>query len=114
MSPEKQRIAIAMACGWTDIRRQRLYAGDQDLYGTKLKGAEKHRNRLPDYLTDLNAMHEAEKVLTEKGVNEWWSYVAFINRHNPRPFGTETAVHATAAQRSEAFLRTLGFWEDEQ
>jgi hypothetical protein len=62
MSPEKQRIAIAMACGWTDIRRQRLYAGDQDLWGTKLKSGEKHRNRLPDYRNDLNdrnAMHDA-------------------------------------------------------
>ena len=68
---------------------------------------------LPDYLNDLNACHEAEKVLTEKGVNAWWGYVAFINRHNPRPFGTETAVHATAAQRCEAFLRTLGLWEEE-
>ena len=113
MSPEKQRIAIATACGWTDIRRQNLYAGDRDLYGNKLIGAEKHRNRLPDYPSDLNACHEMEKVLTEKGVNAWWSYVAFINRHNPRPFGTETAVHATAPQRCEAFLRTLELWEKE-
>ena len=65
-------------------------------------------------IDDLNACHEMEKVLTEKGVNAWWSYVAFINRHNPTPFGTETAVHATAPQRYKAFLRTLGLWEEEQ
>ena len=113
MTRDQQRIAIATACGWTDIRRQNLYAGDRDLYGNKLIGTEKHRHRLPDYLGDLNACHEMEKVLTEKGVNAWWSYVAFINRHNPRPFGTETAVHATAAQRSEAFLRVMELWEEE-
>jgi len=58
-------------------------------------------------------MHDAEKVLTEKGVNTWWTYVDFINRHNLTPFGQSTAVHATAAQRAEAFLRTIGKWEGE-
>jgi hypothetical protein len=112
MTPDQQRIAIATACGWKDIRRQRLYAGDQDLWGNKMIGGEKHRNRLPDYLNDLNACHEMEQVLIDKGVNAWWEYVAFINRHNPRPFGSETAVHATASQRAEAFLRTLGLWQE--
>ena len=115
MSPEKQRIAIATACGWTDC----LFplASNVSLPFTErvLCGIPPHstiHKPLPDYLGDLNACHEMEKVLTEKGVNEWWSYVAFINRHNPRPFGTETAVHATAAQRCEAFLRTLGLWTE--
>jgi hypothetical protein len=112
MSPDQQRTAIATACGWTEIRRQNLYAGDRDLYGNQLIGGEKHRNRLPDYLNDLNAMHEAEKMLTDKGVNAWWAYVAFINRHNPTPFGSETAVHATAAQKSKAFCDTLGLWQE--
>jgi hypothetical protein len=57
-------------------------------------------------------MHEAEKVLTEKGVTAWWKYVDYINRFNPTPFGHETAVHATARQRAEAFLKTIGKWED--
>jgi hypothetical protein len=68
-------------------------------------------DHIPDYCDDLNAMHEAEKMLTEKGVNMWWEYVGFINRCNPTPFGSETAVHATANQRAEAFLKTLGKWE---
>ena len=64
----------------------------------------------PDWCNDLNAMHEAEKVLVEKGVNMWWRYVDFINRHNPTRLGRETAVHATARQRAEAFLLALGKW----
>lgn len=102
MSPEKQRIAIATACGWT-----------ADSWCLTPSGWV-FADAVPDYLNDLNAMHEAEEVLMEKGVNAWWSYVAFINRHNSRQFGTETAVHATAAEKCEAFLRTLGLWEEEQ
>jgi hypothetical protein len=122
MSPEKQRIAIAMACGWTDIRRQRLYLGDQDLWGTKLIGGEKHRNRLPDYHNDLNAMHEAEKVLTYEQKEQ---FVFWMNHIHPsadihhsdtqKDFRLEvfSLVHSPASQRCEAFLRTLGLWEEE-
>jgi hypothetical protein len=105
MTPDQQRIAIATACGWTDIRRQRLYAGDQDLWGTKITGGEKHRNRLPDYLNDLNAFHEMEKVLTSEQVT---SYVDFLELMNER---WSTPAFATAPQRAEAFLRTLNLWQ---
>ena len=101
MKIEKQQRAIERICGW-EAMPEGHYHPDNPIGQTK-----------PDYLNDLNACHEMEKVLTEKGVNEWWSYVAFINRHNPRPFGTETAVHATAPQKCEAFLRTLGLWEED-
>jgi hypothetical protein len=95
MTPDQQRIEIATACGWTD---------------TQIIDGKYGQTDVPDYIGDLNAMHEAEKVLTDKGVNAWWAYVANINRNNPRPFGSETAVHATAAQKAEAFLRTLNLW----
>lgn len=103
MTPEKQRIAIATACGWKPDKRGLGWLSPHGYYAPE-----------PDYLADLNACHEMEKVLTEKGVNAWWTYVGFIHRHNPTPFGTETAVHATAPQRAEAFLRTLGLWEEER
>ena len=118
MSPEKQRIAIATACGWTDIRRQNLYRGDRDLYGTKLIGAEKHRNRLPDYLADLNACHEMEKRLDYEQCEAFSNTVADIvqaaNREKDYAFPWSFArIHATAAERCEAFLRVMGLWEDE-
>ena len=97
MTPEKQRIAIAEACE----TMQWSYALPQKCVGASV----------PKYTEDLNAMHDAEKVLTEKGVDTWWAYVDLINRHNLIPFGQSTAVHATAAQRAEAFLRTIGKWE---
>jgi hypothetical protein len=68
---------------------------------------------LPDYLTDLNAMHEAEKVLDE---NQWRTYgdllVAKIKPYAGPGLWNHRHVHATPAQRAEAFLRTLGKWDD--
>jgi len=86
VTPEAQRIAIAEACG-----------EDSDSIVREL---------IPDYLTDLNAMHEAEKVLNEKQdhiMNDTlWDMCE----------GRKYLWHATAAQRAEAFLRTIGKWEE--
>jgi hypothetical protein len=65
---------------------------------------------LPDYLSDLNAMHEAEKVLMYKqqiDFMEWLGMCCDDYGHKAWKY-----VHATAAQRAEAFLRTLGKWEE--
>jgi hypothetical protein len=112
MTPDQKRIAIATACGWTDIRRQRLYLGDQDWWGTKLKGAEKHRNRLPDYLTDLNACHEMEQVLTHDQQIDYMEWLGLSS--DDHWYKVWAYVHATAAERCTAFIRTLGLWEKEQ
>ena len=60
----------------------------------------------PDYLNDLNAMHEAEKVLTDEQKRE---YRICLFRLCDCYAGRE--VHATAAQRAEAFLKTLNLWK---
>ena len=57
-----------------------------------------------DFCNDLNAMHEAEKVLNKE---QWVAYGRELSRLNVFPM-----VHATAKQRAEAFLRTLGKWEE--
>lgn len=105
MNTEQKRIKIVEACGWRYLDSRPGYPR-----GIAKDGVT---HELPDYFNDLNAMHEAEKVLTEKGVNTWWAYVDHLNRNNPTPFGHETAVHATAAQRAEAFGLTLNLWEKE-
>ena len=106
MTPEAQRIAIAEACGWTDIRAQKI-GNDHDSWGTK----DGQRNRIPDYLSDLNAMHEAEKVLTDE---QWSKYDEELYRTTGSSLldaaRGKKRNHATAAQRTEAFLRTLNLW----
>jgi len=54
---------------------------------------------------DLNAMHEAEKVLT---FDEWDIYCVHLGDTQP------SCAKATARQRAEAFLRTIGKWEEVQ
>lgn len=114
MKAEAQRIAIAEACGW---KVQPVSAKDgiptwlTYLPGGKYvgvfswKGLEKN---LPDYLNDLNAMHEAENILTD---TQWNTYLACLTHVVGQYKKARFRVHATAAQRGEAFLRTIGKWE---
>ena len=99
MTLEQQRIAIAEACGWTRIGWNGVY---QDWLGDR-PNEDRDTYPIPDYLNDLNAMHEAEKVLNNE---QWVAYGRELNR-----LGVFPMVHATASQRAEAFLRTLGIWE---
>jgi hypothetical protein len=99
MNPKKQRIAIAQACGWTDI-------GFAYFSGTGLDPLDGLRDDLPDYLNDLNAMHEAEKMLTNDQKTD------FIRAVNKGDFSNRRLAFATAAQRAEAFLRTLNLWTE--
>lgn len=68
------------------------------------------RKLLPDYVNDLNAMHEAEKVMISKGNQFRVKHYDNLNGS----FGcTNTgmwAVYATASQRAEAFLKTLNLY----
>jgi hypothetical protein len=104
MSPEAQRIAIAEACGWRVKHTENGPAWTDTLAGrVELCGIS-----VPDYPNDLNAMHEAEKVLGDceikwRQFQDWLYVVCEPHRH---------ALHATAAQRAEAFLRTIGKWEE--
>lgn len=108
MTPEQQRIAIAEACGWVpDVRGNGIW------YAPKEHGPK----QLPDYLNDLNAMHEAEKVLRQNQfhfVDYYGNLFKVISGKSHYDgdigyFGFEL-VNATASQRAEAFLRTIGRW----
>jgi hypothetical protein len=62
--------------------------------------------RMYDFCSDLNAMHEAEKTLSETNMFVMAHYIErFVSRHGQHYF------HATAHQRAEAFLRTLFLWK---
>jgi hypothetical protein len=61
-----------------------------------------------DWCNDLNAMYEAEKSLNSGDIFEAY-YLALYETTR----STRWPVCATARQRAEAFLRTLGKWEEE-
>jgi hypothetical protein len=126
VSPEAQRIAIAEVCGWKEVAQPedkfgkfftRLVDGNGRTHGSRTTGEDMKSLWLyciPNYLTDLNAMHEAEKTLTAR------QRTLFEVEVLKTVTGRETFVYdkgdliavitATAAQRAEAFLRTLSLW----
>lgn len=96
MTDEQINAAIAEACG----RKRRP---DGDWYpdnGTAGTQA------ILNYCKDLNAMHEAEAILNE---DQLWRMAREIERNDEQWY-----FRATACQRAEAFLRTLGKWEEKK
>jgi hypothetical protein len=130
MNKEKQRITIAEACGWTEILRpcdEAYHDLPTDTLGLVMgrvcgirPGGIHIENAapLPEYLNDLNAMHEAEKVLTYEQAEEFVEQLYLADQknnlaENPPPWRFNVAS-ATSAQRAEAFLKTIGKWEDDK
>jgi len=106
MSEEEQRIAIADAVGWTGI-----YYNQGVWMGTKPK-EDRDSYHLPDYLHDLNAMHEAEKILMGNNPHFRATYRRLlIDASEDSSDNFQRYWMATAAQRAEAFLKTLGLWK---
>jgi hypothetical protein len=107
MNEHEQRIAIAGACGWkwkralNSLRHAWFHVGLQTNW---CEHEVKCTCGLPDYLHDLNACYEMEETLSEKDKGEMAEQVM---RSSEDLWGL---MHATAAQRCEAFLRTKGLW----
>ena len=116
MTPQEQRIAIAEACGWT-VKRWTDGEGNS-VVGLLPPGVEKTSSSFrhsPDYLNDLNAMHEAEMVLKHQQWPDYWNWLFVASTRQSGTGKAEYKVtHATAAQRAEAFLRTIGKWEESE
>ena len=113
MTPEQQRIAIAEACGWKETE---AWLDGRRCFERADINAGWDFDSLPDFLNDLNAMHEAEKVLTPDTIPEYLCQlfdVATNGRSGLYPVAENyLSHHATASQRAEAFLRTIGKWEE--
>jgi hypothetical protein len=117
MNTEKQRIAIAEACGWL--------VNDNGVTGISPINVEQGLTnpkicswKLPDYLNDLNAIHEAETLVIYANDKLPKKYTQQIKAAICRDAGVKKAqmdfdmcITATAAQRAEAFLRTLNLWK---
>lgn len=69
-------------------------------------------NKGLNYCNDLNAMHEAEKVLEKQQVREYQTYMYDMACEIDNTYGRWMPYSATARYRAEAFLRTLGKWEE--
>ena len=114
---------IAKLCGWKPVKQWYISVdgGKTPLmyFETKKQAAEKlafaipceeHadcplpqiwclESKVPNYCECLNSMHQAESTLDEE---QWVDYIDWL----PREW--EAAIHATARERAEAFLKAFG------
>ena len=93
MSEKEINIAIAEACGWAHPS-VKPYA-------------------FPDYLNDLNAMHEAERVLKGEQRDKYLDYLYEMANPDSMIEDAWKLNTSTARQRAEAFLRTIKQWKEE-
>jgi hypothetical protein len=84
------------------------------------------RIRLPNYTNDLNAMHEAEKTIPKRDKCIYANYLMMVvgfdgetdmvddygEWSTSKTTSLFSILNATAAQRAEAFLKTIGKWEE--
>jgi len=109
MTREAQRIAIAETQGrkpgqyYCQTCRKCVHLDSVTGGGYSDECGHRVEYDLPDYLSDLNAMHEAEKVLTGNARDAYINYLVMRSISD----GDSHVLFATAAQRAEAFLRTL-------
>lgn len=111
MNPEEQAIALAEACPNVFVRPTGSLSWN---YRSSVAGRV-----LPcidgSPLKDMNAIHEIELRLNH---DEWRIYLGFLNHKRvviPTLMSMEEfhqCWNATAAQRAEAFLKTIGRWKD--
>ena len=108
MKPEEQRIAIAEACGWKPERTWLL--APNRMYGERPEDG--CYMPLPDYLNDLNACHKMEDNIVGSGLAGSSVDVKY-HKQLAAICSTRPIWNATAAQRAEAFLKTLSLWKDD-
>lgn len=114
MTQEQIRIIIAEACGW-----KHEFNGDHEnpeWYWIPPDDPDGN-GEAPDYPNDLNAMHEAEK--SKVTVPSFWQpYQQNLEHVIRRSRGQNSIIakidiaFATAEQRAEAFVRTIGKWKE--
>ncbi len=112
------------AHGYTAIRREAWTVAEEEARaheykrGTPDEWVTIERDETDDYTGDLNAMHEAEELLDYDQCLSFEDELCDVTKKEndaaeiPPPWRFSVA-HATAAQRAEALLRTIGKWEEE-
>jgi hypothetical protein len=111
MTRTDQIVAIAEFRGWTRIRLTVKGRGapERDPQPWGYPPGKNYEAPVVNYLHDLNAMHEAEILLDGPLTDDsrWLDYVRLLHRAC-----CGKGERATAAQRAEALLRTIGKWKE--
>lgn len=114
MTDEQINIKIAEACGWSELNVSHMGAVTSAIPPKELY--KRDRREIPNYTSDLNAMHEAEKTIPWEQRKQYHSTLADVSGFSYCEADTseETELawnchicHATASQRALAFISTL-------
>ena len=105
MTQSERQLKIAKLCKWN--KKFLGYEPDDGHLGR----SEERYSHMPDYLHNLNAMHEAELMLSQGMLQDYLSNLLPMmkeceNETNEYNWVVR-AVRATAAQRAEAFALTM-------
>ena len=101
MTPLEINKAIAQVCGYKPSPDGLGWLNDRGIKFYNTDG-------FPNYVNDLNAMHEAEKVLTWEQRAKYCDSLAQYS-HSLTEYWY--CSHATATQRAEAFLKIFNLWK---
>jgi hypothetical protein len=97
MTDHEINLAMADAMGWRK---------EDGVYVWTANEIDCTCDELWDWANDLNAMHLAEKILSD---TQWEDYIDYLaNDWGRLPDPWKEVCHSTARQRAEAFLCTLG------
>ncbi len=109
MTDQEINMAIAEVCGWSGITVQHSPWDETQQWVVGIKPRSVSiliKEPIPPYVADLNAMHDAELMLGERGdLGVYFEQLSNITERDETPM-----FQATARQRAEAFLRTIGKW----
>jgi len=111
MNSNEQRLAIATYLGWTEISynpKTELY------YGKPPKDHSPPWDVLiPNYLSDLNAMHEAIRQIIIPNQKYRQQFGFHLEKmYGPLAMLSEI-VNSDADKLAKAFLKTLNLWKDD-
>lgn len=113
LTDDELRILIAEDQGWQKLEAG--FYGEQECWFRNETKGEHVVMLPPNYPKDLNAIHEAERSLSEE--DKYWYAEVLCNLanpkcgkmacvNNPEPGMYPGLVHATARQRAEAYVIT--------
>ena len=109
LSDNELRIKVAELCGWHDFEDEDINTLKYRLMGIHDNLGHKYLHDVPDYCNDLNAMHEAEKLLdTELKQLEYQLNLNYLL--GPLIWNL---TRATARQCAEAFVLTMWRRQDD-
>jgi hypothetical protein len=121
MKAIRQQTVIAEICGWKEIEIRRGRDPDEDkLIGwhPPIKNFRKDgtdyvfqsKSVVPDYVNNLDDMHDAEKHIAKDLRLKFASTLAGVL--GCAWYQSNILLFATAQQHAEAFLKALGKWEE--